>query len=707
MGAQRPRGSSAVGEGWRLGTRGDPRLADLLAPALWFSVLGGVVLGPLLQRGYLLLLDAPAGPRPLSRSLTPLPSEGLVAAGAPFGLVVRLADTVAPEATNKILVFLTIFLGGLGLYRFARHHLMLTRGSSLLGGTLFVLNPWIYDRLLAGQLWLTLAFALLPWALPALLQLITRTTVPHLVRTSAWCAGIGLIDLHVGGLALFLACVALIVSSSAPLRRVVYVVAVLALIAVLHAFWALPAALANEAARLAPADLEAFAPVPRSVQILPHVLLLHGFWRTEFETALSAQPLQFTLAFLPLVATALLGFNLALSFVTWRRAATGLGLACGVAIVLGMGTSFAPTAGLTRWLFTNVPGYGIYREPQKWIALLALGYSVFAAVGCEGIRGLLRTGRREPTYLIAVAGLPLIAVSVMLWGFGGRVALSSFPREWERGAELIDDKPGRLLFLPWNLYQPLPFADGRLIANPGDRFFPIPTLVSPDARIGGTQTADPRVDLISDLIRSHRRVRYLGHLIAPLGIRFVGLAKIGDAHRYRWVGRQADLRLIHEGRELVMWENNAWRGDTYALDGARGIARQANLAELLAGEGSQRLPASTLAPWKPSTKTGTLPGVAVSLKLPGWSRPATPESSHLGTSLSCLDGWRLGDSDAVCHMGAAAAFPVGTSDDALWRPGLGSQLLGYGLSIIAWGSVAGSIARFSRGGTKLRERHSQ
>jgi hypothetical protein len=191
-------------------------------------------------------------------------------------------------------------------------------------------------------------------------------------------------------------------------------------------------------------------------------------------------------------------------------------------------------------------------------------------------------------------------------------------------------------------------------------------------------------------------VRNLGHLIAPLGIRFVGLARIGDAHRYRWVARQADLRVIHEGRELVMWENDAWRGDTYALDDPRGVASPANLAELLVGEDRQRLPASTLTRWKPTTTTGTLPELAVSLKLSGWSRPAAPDSPHLGTSLSCLDGWRLGDSDAVCHVGAAAAFPAGASGAALWRPGLGSQLLGYGLSIIAWGSVAGTIARFSR-----------
>jgi hypothetical protein len=688
MSAQRAHGAPDAGHGATIDIKRRIRPA---ASVLWFAALGVLVLGPLLRPGYLLLLDAPAGPLPRSYPLAPLPSEGLVSAGAPFGQVTRLLDLVLPQATNKVLVFLTILLGGWGLYRFARFTLQLSSGSSFVGATLFAVNPWTYDRLLAGQLLLTLAFALLAWALPGIHRLIAAPRTTDLIRASAWCAAIGLVDLHVGGMCLLLACFALLVGSDAYPRRVLQVVGVVALVGVLHAYWVMPAALGDEGARLSASDVEAFAPVPRSLQVLPHVLLLHGFWRTEFDTALSSHPQRFLLCFVPLVAMATLGLNAALSSPVWRRAATGLGLACGAAIVLGMGTSFRPTAGLTRWLFRNVPGYGIYREPQKWIGLLALGYALFAAVGSEWIRRRLPFSGARVAFCLAATGLPLVATSVMLWGFDGQVRVSEFPSDWERGAQLLAHKRGRLLLLPWNLYQPLPFADGRVIANPADRFFPIPSLMSSDPRIGGTRTADPRLDLISEVIRSHRRVRKLGHVIAPLGVRYVALARVGDARRYRWVRRQEDLQVIHQGRELVLWENTAWRGDSYGLQ--KSSDTPASLEQLLSTRGGDRLPADTLIPLKPDTVTGILPEIPVSRELPGWRRPALPETTALGTSLSCLDGWRLGRSEPICHVGAAAAFPSAPGARILWRPGLAVQLIAYGVSAVAWACVAATIAR--------------
>lgn len=54
----------------------------------------------------------------------------------------------------------------------------------------------------------------------------------------------------------------------------------------------------------------------------------------------------------------------------------------------------------------------------------------------------------------------------------------------------------------------------------------------------------------------------------------------------------------------------------------------------------------------------------------------------VGTSRSCLDGWRLGDREAECHLGALAAFPD-PQGSTLWRPGILVQAVALALSAAA------------------------
>jgi hypothetical protein len=135
-------------------------------PGIWFLALALLVLGPLLGHGFLLLLDAPTGPRPSWPAFFPLPSQGLFSAGAPVSALAQFAVTCltipAPELTNKGLVVLIIVVGGLGMFRLASEQLRVGAVPATVAGTLFVVNPFVYERLISGQLYLMCAYAFLP-----------------------------------------------------------------------------------------------------------------------------------------------------------------------------------------------------------------------------------------------------------------------------------------------------------------------------------------------------------------------------------------------------------------------------------------------------------------------------------------------------------------------------------------------------------------
>jgi len=665
----------------RSGGRGHRRLPGI--HYAWFLCVAVAILGPLLLPGYLLLLDAPAGPNTDPPSYLPLPSQGQVSASAPALSLPYLLSRLHPQLPNKLLIAAIVVVGGAGMYRVLVTRLRLAPWSALAAATFFVVNPFVYDRMLAGQLILLLAYALVPWTLPSLADLATGGTRAALLRSAAWTAGIAVVDVHIGGMVFLLLMLALLFSPAAATTKGVLLLLGVAIVVAINLYWLLPSFLAGEGARLGSGDFLAYAPRPRSARVLPQVLALHGFWRLEFATPLALYRPRFLVSFVPLLLAACFGAVRVLDSDKWRRAGAALGTAFLVALVLAMGRSFPLTAPVARFLFEHVPGYGIYREPQKWAAVLCLVYAVFFGVGLDQVSRLLERRRRPARHLTAVAViLPLLATSVMFWGFGGRVENSQFPDDWARAEELMKGHAGNLMAMPWNLYQPTSFAGERTVANPTPHFFSLPTLISDDAQLyvrEDTPPADPRDDYVRAVVNRRGRIHSFGHLVAPLGVRYIVLANIADYRSYQWLYRQQDLSPLHTGEDLTLFENEAWRGHTYGLE-----EEDENTSELdvLAEEG-QEIAAEQLIASDIDAVTSELPGPQLMEALPGWDRVQPPEAPVTGTDKSCIDGWRLGDEEAVCHLGGVAAFANPGTDVNLWRPGVFVQALGYTLSLVA------------------------
>jgi hypothetical protein len=643
-------------------------------------------MGPLLLPGYLLLLDAPAGPNPNWPSLLPTPSEGQVAQAAPVLTVHHLLAFINPQLPNKAVVVLIIIVGSIGMYRFLSRDIELRRTAAIVGATIFVINPFVYDRLLAGQILLVLGYALVAWALPSFLRIIQGGSLTDALRGLAWCALITFVDIHFGGMALLLLLLTIVFSPASLVAKGAFVgVAVLGIL-LINAYWLVPSVLTEAAGRLGTGDFLAYAPRPRSARILPTVLALHGFWRLEFETPLSVAPARFWAAFGSLMVVSVYGLMRATGSKKWWRPATALGIACVIALVLGMGRSFPLTAPLARWLFNNFPGYGVYREPQKWIGMLGIGYAVFAAAGVDGVAALLdRLRKKLGSIVVVAAALPLIATSTMLWGFGGRVQNSQFPNDWYQAESTTADEDGALMVLPWNHYQPLPFAGFRIIGNPAHHFFSRPAIISDHAQLfvrGETPPADPRDIYVDQLLRSRRQISHFGHLIAPLGVHYVVLPYIADWRSYeRFLERQSDVRPVFAGDELTLFENTAYAGNLYGLEADS--SELLSLSDVLNSADGEKDVVSQLRILEPTALNKPLPGPSFAEALPGWDRIQATDAPFIGTDRACLDGWRLGPQDPGCHLGAVAAFESPGTDVHLWRPGVALQLVAYLVSLIA------------------------
>jgi hypothetical protein len=649
-----------------------------VAVGAWFLALALLVAGPLLSGGYLLLLDYPSGPQSWQVTAFPLPSSGDIGNGVGLLGALALLEEIHGLLPDKVLLLAPILLGGTGVYRFVRSRLEAAPFAAIYGGTLFVVNPFVYDRYVAGHLFFLLAYSLLPWALSPLFDLTSRPSLRVAVVVALWFVALGAIDLHVLGLYALLTTLAAIV---APSRfRLAFGAAAIGLGVLASAYWFLPSLFIDAGQNIGLADADVYASRPKGFAILPTLLGMDGFWRDEFTGPAERVPALYLLL-VPILALAVAGAAELLRSAQ-RRFAIALSAGGLLGLMLAAGSSFPPTADAFRWGFEHVPYIGVYREPQKFLALLILAYAIFGAVGLDALaRAQAEAHRRWLTPAAAAAGTVMVLVYgyTMLWGFAGQVRPASYPASWAAANDVMDARgPGRMLAFPWHLYAVWSFTDRRIVANPAPSFFSREVLAGDEAGFRGfaPQSPDPFSQYVAELVRSRSEIRWLGHLVAPLGVRYVAWMREVDWPSYRFLTRQQDLVPIYRGQRITLFENQAWRGDVFGLEEGTAVAAPSELF----GSDEEREVANRLFSSTPLVSGENEGFPALARPLPAGQRVGETTTPFVTTTDRCSDGWRLGDEEPTCDVGAVAAFTSPQSTDALWRPLVGVQLVGYVLS---------------------------
>jgi hypothetical protein len=534
-----------------------PGTRSTVAPAAWFAALSLTVAGPLLGGGYLLLLDWPSGPRFPEVEFLPSATSGGIANTAPLNALHAWLRSLHLYLPDKLFLVAPILLGGFGIYRFVRSRLEVGPMGAILGGTLFMVNPWVIDRYLSGHLHLLLAYSLLPWALFHLFDGMQEPSLARALWSGAWLVALGMIDLHIAGMYALLAVVALLAAPSP--RRVLYTVGALSLATVLSAWWLGPALVSPPALEVGPGDLAAYASRPRGYEVLPTLAAMYGFWRNEF-VGPAGRIAGLQLLLIPMLSLAAIGLFRLLRRDGAKRFSVVIAMTAGLALLLAGGTSFPPTAGVFRWLFDNILAVRIYREPQKFLALVVLAYALFAAVGLHALLAGRAAWIARTAFGAAVAAV-LTYGYTLLGGFWGQVHLSHYPRDWYTAQRVISKgtEDGRLLVFPWHLYAVWSFSDGRIVANPASSFFAGDVLINPEAGFPymPAQADDATVQYVADLLEERPGDRF-GHRLASVDVRYVALLREVNYWDYRFLRRQRDLDLLYEGTHLAIFRNMAW-----------------------------------------------------------------------------------------------------------------------------------------------------
>jgi hypothetical protein len=642
-----------------------------------------------MAEGWLLLLDWQRGPHvPPPSALWGL--EGQLPVAVPFlaGAWV-LGRVVDPSIVAWLPIVAALGLAGVTLGR-------LVGGSPLRrlpAGLLYAVNPFVYDRLYAGHVSFLLAYAVLPLAVASLLKA-TRADAGRSawVRPVLWITLLVALTPHFAWI-IAVPCIVLVACdrSRSTLRRLGGVaLAVL----VTNAYLVLPAVVGGgqNAVDVGPADLTAFRTSGEGLGVLGNVVGLHGFWRQEVPLPKDEVPGW------PLFLAAILLVAVAGARTVWRRGddhrlVLVAGGAGGIGVVLAVGDQ-GPAGAVYRWLFVNVPGFEIMREPQKFSALVALAYAVLFGLGAEAlVRGA--TGRVSGRMWAAtVLVLPIAATPTLFWGLRGRVEVSHYPAAWAEADRLMGDGPERILFLPWHQYLGFPFT-GRVVANPASNAFRRDVIAGDNVELPELRSASlsARSAYLEFVYEHGAQVETFGQLVAPHGVKYVVVAKVVDWRTYAWLDRQRDLVKVLDRPGIAVYRNlrpvalgtrmdaavtvEDW-GELVGLSEQMDLSGTAVRARRLA-PGRIRMPAEAI-PSAPVTIDGAVRRRSavrydVPPGRPGWLVIAEPFD----------DEWRLDGRSAVPLAWGATGFPIGAGRDEVVFARWAVVRLGYGISLASVG----------------------
>jgi hypothetical protein len=520
------------------------------------------VMLPLLLPGFILTLDMVFTPN------MPMPEQ--VSSSYLFYAALHALNTFLPaDALQKIMLLAILILSGVGLHRLVRTAVPMTRETGEWGiavaSIFYMINPFTYSRFMAGQFAVLLGYALLPWLVRSLVLFGRQASVRGALAVAGWLALIGIVSIHTLGDAAVLIVAGLIVAvwrkRSQLGQYLKYGALALAGFIVASCYWLIPllsgkGRTAELAATFGSADTQAYATVGGNVitQIF-NVLRLQGFWMES--KGLYALPqdraILWGLMAIGVIALVVMGAR-----ILWQRAR-----AFAAALLLSGLAGLILAVGLGDWA-RDVPLLNGFREPHKFVALVALAYAVCLA---PGIAAFLARARKKSDGWYAVAAilvilLPFLFMRVMFWGFDKQLTPRQYPASWtDANWQLQQDREDfNVLFLPWHHYMSYGFA-GRIIAHPAPKFFEKPVVVSNDPELGAIDAGkhDPRQAAITQALAGPPDK--LANELAKHDIKYILLAKDLDFRKYDYLRKQPDFKITRDTKDLTIFTNQAWRNE--------------------------------------------------------------------------------------------------------------------------------------------------
>jgi hypothetical protein len=339
----------------------------------------------------------------------------------------------------------------------------------------------------------------------------------------------------------------------------------------LNAYWLIPLLTAKNTVidNFTTEDLYVFSAKPIVQNIYFTIASMHGFWRSGYQYTFNLIRGWHYLA-LTFILLSAIGFLFGPTLREEKEKVYTKGFAaCAImSAIFATGTS-GVFKSLNLFLYENLLVFRAFRDTQKFVTLIILGYAYLGGLGVDTFLKYLKHSSCKNLRILFIAiilSLPPAYQFNMLLGFNGQLRTCNYPLSWYEANNFLnlDKDDFNVLFLPWHSYMYFSWA-GSNIANPAKAFFDKPLIQAQNIEAGPiyTQSTHPAQRYIDFLLSKTQQINNFGELISPLNIKYILLAKEADYERYNFLYNQTDLKPIFENEAFTVFINEKYVGRIY------------------------------------------------------------------------------------------------------------------------------------------------
>lgn len=191
------------------------------------------------------------------------------------------------------------------------------------------------------------------------------------------------------------------------------------------------------------------------------------------------------------------------------------------ALFVALVGALEPVRPLVDWVVLHVPGGGLLRDGQKWVAPWALVASAGLGLAVARLVALSsRQSRWGAAWVVGVVLAPVMALPSMALGLGGFLHSDPFPEEWDEmrhEMESLNLAGEQVVVLPFSTYRRFDWTP-RTVLDPAPRYFPgrmvtEDALSVPEGTVGGESA-------LALQVREARSAEEMTRVLSDTGVRW-------------------------------------------------------------------------------------------------------------------------------------------------------------------------------------------
>ena len=173
---------------------------------------------------------------------------------------------------------------------------------------------------------------------------------------------------------------------------------------------------------------------------------------------------------------------------------------------------------MVRLVVVDVPGGGLVRDGQKFVALAVLPFACCAGMAAQRLAGHARQG----AWLMVV--VPVAVLPSLAWGVHGRLDPATYPQSWldlrAEVARATDATPGTVAAFPFTYYRRYSWNADHVVLDPLPRLLDADVLENDDLPLADrvVRGEDPRAARVRRALAGDGDV---GSVLAAQGVRLV------------------------------------------------------------------------------------------------------------------------------------------------------------------------------------------